>query len=76
MPKPSEPQLKKYMGKRVSVRLNAKREVTGTLAGYDAFLNLVIEAATEGVSTTERRELGQVIVRGSSVIQIQALERV
>ena len=61
MPKPAVPQLKQYMGKRVSAKLNAGREVTGTLMGYDQFMNLVLEAASEGVSASERRPIGSVV---------------
>lgn len=61
MPKPAVPQLKQYMGKRVSAKLNAGREVTGTLMGYDQFMNLVLEAASEGVSASERRTIGSVV---------------
>jgi len=120
MPKPHVPDLKKYMGKRVSAKLNAGREVTGTLMGFDQYMNIVLEAASEGVSASERREIGSVVrfaahhqwpspdarqraraahrrpsstccrtphspprlrwfsqvIRGSSVIQLQCLDRV
>ena len=45
----------------------------GTLRGYDAFLNIVLEDA-EQLDTVGY--LGQVVVRGNSIVQFEALERV
>lgn len=61
MPKPAVPELKKYMERIVSLRLNASREVTGTLRGYDQFMNVVLDGASEAVSATERHDLGRVV---------------
>ena len=33
----------RFLDKSVCVRLNARRKVTGTLRGYDQFMNLVLE---------------------------------
>ena len=35
------PDLKKYMDKTLSVKMNGNRKVQGKLIGYDQFLNLV-----------------------------------
>ena len=35
------PELKKYLDRRLCVKLNAGREVTGVLRGFDQFMNLV-----------------------------------
>lgn len=50
----------------------------GTLRGYDAFLNVVLEdvESTNANSDATRKITGQVVVRGNSVIQFEALERV
>jgi small nuclear ribonucleoprotein (snRNP)-like protein len=101
------------------VKLNANRHVVGTLRGYDAFMNLVLDEAVEqgiekhnlgmvsgvssrralglgapsrghgvtGVLITPRgpteRETGrtcehdaQVVVRGNSVVSMEALQKV
>jgi small nuclear ribonucleoprotein G len=52
--------------------LNGKRKLVGTLRGYDAFLNVVLEDAENDGGAY----LGQVVIRGNSIVQFEALERV
>lgn len=52
--------------------LNGNRTVVGTLRGYDAFLNVVLE----DVEQQEGQFLGQVVVRGNSIVQFEGLDRV
>ena len=58
--------------KRLKLSLNGNRKIVGTLRGYDAFLNVVIEDA-EGDGGTY---LGQLVIRGNSIVQFEALEKV
>ena len=69
----SGPDLKKYMGKMVGLKLNANRQVQGMLAGYDQFMNLVIDDAVQIISSSEQKKLGQIVVRGNSVIRLEHL---
>ena len=69
----SGPDLKKYMGKMVGLKLNNNRQVQGTLAGYDQFMNLVVDDAVQVISSSEQRKLGQIVVRGNSVIRLEHL---
>lgn len=39
--------LSKYMDKRIDVKFSGGREVTGTLKGYDALMNLVLDDVEE-----------------------------
>ena len=41
------PDLKRYMEKKLLIRLVGKRKVTGYLRGYDQFMNLVVEDCVE-----------------------------
>lgn len=41
------PDLKRYMDKVLSLKLNGNRQVIGVLRGYDAFMNLVLDNAKE-----------------------------
>lgn len=41
--------LAKYMDKEITVKFNGGREVTGTLKGYDALMNLVLDEVKETV---------------------------
>ena len=58
--------------KRLKILLNGNRKLIGTLRGYDAFLNVVLE----DVEKEDGAYIGQVVVRGNSVVQFEALERV
>jgi small nuclear ribonucleoprotein G len=74
MAKDKGPDLKKFMGKRISVKLNGSRSVTGRLSGFDVFGNLTIEEATQEVGK-ERIELGVMVIRGNSVVELGILDR-
>ncbi|KAK9316970.1 hypothetical protein V1522DRAFT_400116 [Lipomyces starkeyi] len=76
MSKPSTPELKKYMDRRLFVQLNGSRKVLGVLRGYDVFLNLVLDDAVEEKAGGERVRIGTTVIRGNSVVMIEALERV
>jgi small nuclear ribonucleoprotein G len=58
--------------KRLKLSLNANRKIIGTLRGYDAFLNVVLEDA----ESDNGQYLGQVVIRGNSIVQFEGLERV
>lgn len=74
----SIPELKKYQGKKVLLKLNSNREIAGILKGYDVFLNVVIEDGYEIiVNSNIQKPLGvQTLVRGNSVVAVEALETV
>uniref|UniRef100_A0A0D3GTD9 Small nuclear ribonucleoprotein G n=1 Tax=Oryza barthii TaxID=65489 RepID=A0A0D3GTD9_9ORYZ len=57
------------------VKLNANRVVIGTLRGFDQFMNLVVDNTVE-VNGNEKNDIGMVVIRGNSVVMIEALEPV
>ncbi|CAK9181319.1 unnamed protein product, partial [Ilex paraguariensis] len=67
------PDLKKYMDKKLQIKLNANRMVVGTLRGFDQFMNLVIDNTLE-VNGNETTDIGMVVIRGNSVVTVEALE--
>ncbi|CAI9781881.1 unnamed protein product [Fraxinus pennsylvanica] len=67
------PDLKKYMDKKLQIKLNANRMVVGTLRGFDQFMNLVVDNTVE-VNGNEKNEIGMVVIRGNSVVTVEALE--
>ncbi|KAK2655227.1 hypothetical protein Ddye_008279 [Dipteronia dyeriana] len=74
------PDLKKYMDKKLqifyfAVKLNANRMVVGTLRGFDQFMNLVVDNTVE-VNGNEKNDIGMVVIRGNSVVTVEALEPV
>ncbi|RLN38644.1 hypothetical protein C2845_PM01G17780 [Panicum miliaceum] len=69
------PDLKKYMDKKLQIKLNANRVVVGTLRGFDQFMNLVVDNTVE-VNGNDKTDIGMVVIRGNSVVMIEALEPV
>jgi len=69
------PDLKKYMDKKLQIKLNANRVVIGTLRGFDQFMNLVVDNTVE-VNGNDKTDIGMVVIRGNSVVMIEALEPV
>ncbi|KAF5020106.1 hypothetical protein F66182_7869 [Fusarium sp. NRRL 66182] len=81
---PAQPELKKassdvlyvYLDKRLFVQLNGSRKVIGILRGYDVFLNIVLDEAVEEKDGGEKVRIGMVVIRGNSVVMLEALERI
>ncbi|KAF7313637.1 Small nuclear ribonucleoprotein G [Mycena chlorophos] len=71
MSKASQPELKKFMDKKLFVNLQGGRKVSGTLRGYDLFLNLVIDDAVEETTPAQKHQIGTVVIRGNSYILSQ-----
>jgi small nuclear ribonucleoprotein G len=69
------PDLRKYMDKKLDVRMNAGRRIIGTLRGYDQFMNLVLEDVEE-VTKDERVPLGTIMMRGNSVVLWECLDKI
>uniref|UniRef100_A0A2K5HWY6 Small nuclear ribonucleoprotein G n=1 Tax=Colobus angolensis palliatus TaxID=336983 RepID=A0A2K5HWY6_COLAP len=63
MSKAHPPELKKFMDKKLSSKLNGGRHVQGILRGFDPFMNLVIDECVE-------------MATRNSIIMLEALERV
>ncbi|EFY95229.1 hypothetical protein MHUMG1_10380 [Metarhizium humberi] len=70
--------LAKYMDKEITVKFNGGREVTGTLKGYDALMNLVLDEVRETVRDEEGNEstrpLGLVVARGTLLVVIAPVD--
>ncbi|KAI1327011.1 like-Sm domain-containing protein [Xylariaceae sp. FL0255] len=70
--------LSKYMDKKITVKFNGGREVTGTLKGYDALMNLVLDEVQEVMRDDEGKEatrsLGLVVARGTLLVVISPVD--
>lgn len=75
MSKTSGPDLKRYMDKELSIKLNGNRRVKGILRGFDQFMNITLEETVEEVSLTEKNPIGMVVIRGNSIVQFECLDR-
>lgn len=76
MSKAHPPELKKFMDKKLSLKLNGGRHVQGILRGFDPFMNLVIDECVEMATSGQQNNIGMVVIRGNSIIMLEALERV
>ncbi|KAL5527609.1 hypothetical protein ACEPAG_6410 [Sanghuangporus baumii] len=74
MSKASQPELKKFMDKKLFVNLQGGRKVSGTLRGFDIFLNLVLDDAIEETTPAQKTPIGNVVIRGNSVTSMETLE--
>ncbi len=71
MSKHTGPDLKKYMEKNVAVKINGNRKIKGTLRGYDQFMNLVLDNASEDAENA--KNIGMIVIRGNSVVQLEVI---
>jgi len=61
--------LEKSINKRISLLLKDNRILDGKLAGYDEYMNMVLED-TEETKDEQVRRIGTVILRGNNVVTI------
>lgn len=47
--------------------------MTGTLRGFDQFLNVVLDDSVDGAT---KESMGMVVVRGNSILLLEPLERI
>jgi small nuclear ribonucleoprotein len=62
--------LKKALQSQVIVRLKDGRELRGVLNGYDLHINLVLRNAEEIKGEEVVRRLGNIVIRGDTVVFI------
>ncbi|KAI2523764.1 SNRPG isoform 7 [Pan troglodytes] len=60
MSKAHPPELKKFMDKKLSLKLNGGRHVQGILRGFDPFMNLVIDECVEMATSGQQNNIGMV----------------
>jgi len=76
MSKAHPPELKKYMDKTLSLKLNGNRQITGILRGFDPFMNLVVDEAVEDTRKGEKIPIGMVVIRGNAVVLLESMDRI
>ncbi|XP_036352846.2 small nuclear ribonucleoprotein G-like [Ochotona princeps] len=76
MSKAHPPELKKIMDQKLSLKLNDSRHAHGILRGFDPFMNLEIDECTEMANSGQRNNTGTVVIRGNSIIMLEALQPV
>ncbi|KEG12993.1 small nuclear ribonucleoprotein Sm-G [Trypanosoma grayi] len=79
-PKNSLPNLNHFMEKRVMVKLQGGRSISGELRGVDQFMSVVLFDAVDeshhphNGGTEEKTALGTTVIRGSTIVDIVGLE--
>jgi len=76
MSKAHPPELKKFMDKRINLRINGGRQVEGVLCGFDPFMNIVLDNSIEYTKQGHQKEIGMVVIRGNSVVMLEARDRI
>ncbi|KAK3558641.1 hypothetical protein QTP86_022963 [Hemibagrus guttatus] len=61
MSKAHPPELKKFMDKKLSLKLNGGRHVQGILRGFDPFMNLVVDDCIEMSAGGQQNPVGMVV---------------
>ena len=64
--------LEKSLNQKVSLLLKDGRLVDGKLAGYDEYMNMVLDDVEETKDENKRR-VGKIILRGNNVVSISLL---
>lgn len=64
------------MDKRMLLKLNGGRSVAGILRGFDPFMNVVLDETVEECKDSTRNNIGMVVIRGNSIVMVEALDRV
>ncbi|KAJ1910951.1 RNA-binding protein lsm5 [Tieghemiomyces parasiticus] len=63
----------KCIGSKIWVVMKSEKEFTGTLSGFDDFVNMVLEDVTEFEKTPEgyqKTELKQILLNGNNVCMV------
>ncbi len=55
-------------GKRVMVELKSGKQIVGTLVAFDMHINVVLEDADEMENGQTLRKLGNVFIRGDTIV--------
>ncbi|XP_059263544.1 small nuclear ribonucleoprotein G-like [Mustela nigripes] len=69
-------ELKEFMDKKLSWKLNGGRHGQGILCGFDPFMNLVTDECVEMAKSGQPNNTGMVVIQGKRMIMLEALERV
>ncbi|EFB26122.1 hypothetical protein PANDA_000104, partial [Ailuropoda melanoleuca] len=57
---------KKFMDKKLSLKLNGGRHIQGILQEFNPFMNLVIDECTEMATSEQQNNTGMVVTGGNN----------
>ena len=61
---------------QIHLKINGGRAVEGVLRGFDPFMNVVLDSTVEFTKTGETKQIGMVVVRGNSIVMLEAKDRI
>jgi len=70
------PYYKIILSFQIHLKINGGRSVEGVLRGFDPFMNLVLDETIEFAKTGERNLIGMVVIRGNSIVMLEAKDRI
>ena len=68
--------LQDYLGKRLRIRLNAYRQITGKMVGYDNYMNIAMENVKEIKKDGTEEMIGKAMIRGCNVVIWECIDKV
>ena len=57
------------------MKINGGRAIEGILRGFDPFMNLVLDEAIEITKAGDKNQIGMIVLRGNSVVMLEAKDR-
>jgi len=64
-----------FFPRQIHLKINGGRAVEGILRGFDPFMNLVLDDALEFTKAGDKNYIGMVVLRGNSVVMLEAKDR-
>ena len=61
---------------QIHLKINGGRSVEGVLRGFDPFMNLVLDESIEFTKSGERNNIGMTVIRGNSIVMLEAKDRI
>ncbi|KAM7323333.1 hypothetical protein ACRRTK_017439 [Alexandromys fortis] len=68
----SNPELKKFPDRKLSLKSNGGRHVQEVFRGFDPRMNHVID---ETATSEQQNDISVVVIRGNSILTLEALEK-
>ncbi|KAA8913512.1 LSM domain-containing protein [Sphaerosporella brunnea] len=60
----------KCVGSRIWVVMKSEKEFSGTLVGFDDYVNMVLEDVTEYEPTGEQNRLSKILLNGNNICML------
>ena len=65
-----------FLGKKLKMHLNARRCISGTLVGFDNYMNITMENVREIRRDGSEEEIGKAMIRGCNIVMWECIDKV